>query len=133
MSIRTRIRPAARSEKLAEALRRLKTFFPVPVSDPIMDGYFVHTVSNFLDRVDNLKSEAPLLGQREPVDYRECERARFPEAMSSVERTTEMLVHYCRGLEIWAHPNSQMNVVPPTTIPSIVAFIASAIYNPNLI
>jgi hypothetical protein len=36
-----------------EILEHLKTYFPVPVSNPIMDGYFVHTISNFLDHVDN--------------------------------------------------------------------------------
>ena len=43
-------------------LDTLKTYFPSPVSNPILDGYFVHTVSGFLDRVDALKSAAPVLG-----------------------------------------------------------------------
>jgi hypothetical protein len=33
-------------------LDTLKTYFPSPVSNPILDGYFVHTVSGFLDRID---------------------------------------------------------------------------------
>jgi glutamate/tyrosine decarboxylase-like PLP-dependent enzyme len=36
-------------------------------------------------------------------------------------------------MTIWAHPNAQVNVVPPPTIPSITAAIVGAIYNPNII
>jgi glutamate/tyrosine decarboxylase-like PLP-dependent enzyme len=53
--------------------------------------------------------------------------------MSSVEKVTELLVDYCQGMTIWAHPNAQVNVVPPPTIPSITAAIVGAIYNPNII
>ena len=116
-----------------EILEHLKTYFPVPVSNPIMDGYFVHTISNFLDHVDNLKSAAPLLGVGQKSHYELSFDERFPEGMSSVEKVTELLVDYCQGMTIWAHPNAQVNVVPPPTIPSITAAIVGAIYNPNII
>lgn len=116
-----------------EILEHLKTYFPVPVSNPIMDGYFVHTISNFLDHVDNLKSAAPLLGVGQKAHYELSFDERFPEGMSSVEKVTELLVDYCQGMTIWAHPNAQVNVVPPPTIPSITAAIVGAIYNPNII
>lgn len=45
-------------------LEPLKTYLPMPVSNPIMAGYFVHTVSCFLDRVGALKLAAPILGQQ---------------------------------------------------------------------
>ena len=38
-----------RRQHYGEILEQLKTYFPVPISNPIMDGYFVHTISNFLD------------------------------------------------------------------------------------
>jgi len=44
-----------------------------------------------------------------------------------------LLADYCQGMTIWSHPNAQLNVIPPPTIPSITAFIAAAIYNPNII
>jgi L-2,4-diaminobutyrate decarboxylase len=117
-----------------------------------MDGYLVHTISHFLDYVDNLKCTAPILG----IGQEEClesaihctdketilkrskpeirvEDLNFPEDMGSVESTTEMLVDYCKDMIVWAHPNSQANVIPPSSIPSILAFIATAIYNPNII
>ncbi|MBI4643426.1 MAG: aspartate aminotransferase family protein [Deltaproteobacteria bacterium] len=114
-------------------LQQLKTCFPVPVSEPVMDGYFVHTVSRFLDRVDDLKSAAPLLGQSRQAHYQNSLGEGFPEETQTVEEVTKLLTEYCQGMPIWAHPNSQVNVVPPTTIPSITAFVAAAIYNPNII
>ena len=105
----------------------------MPVSNPILDGYFVHTVSRFLDLVDDLKSAAPLLGQSRETHYDSGQAMRFPEAMSSVAEVTGMLADYCQGMTVWAHPNAQVNVIPPTTIPSIMAFMVAAIYNPNII
>ena len=116
-----------------EILEQLKTYFPVPVSNPIMDGYFVHTISNFLDYVDKLKSAAPLLGGGRKSYYELSFDERFPERMSSVEQVTKLLVDYCQGTIVWAHPNTQANVIPPSTIPSITAAITGAIYNPNII
>lgn len=139
------------TQSYAEILEWLKTCFPSPVSDPIMDGYFVHTVSHFLDHVDSLKSLAPILGVEEElqscrdarVETRErtqCEGVQdlssamdFPEQVTSVEDVTKLLAGYLKGMNIWAHPNSQVNVIPPSSIPSITAFIAAAIYNPNII
>lgn len=117
----------------AEILEQLKTYFPVPISNPIMDGYFVHTVSRFLDKIDTTKSSAPVLGGTQVTPFVRAERPRFPERMDTVEALTEVLVDYCQGMPIWSHPNAQVNVVPPPTITSITAFIGAAIYNPNII
>ncbi|MFI3198369.1 MAG: pyridoxal-dependent decarboxylase [Methylococcaceae bacterium] len=118
----------------ADVLEHLKTYFPSPVSDPIMDGYFVHSVSRFLDQVDSLKSAKPLLGNGvKDNHYDASQQAVFPDAISSVEDMTALLADYCQGMTIWSHPNAQLNVIPPPTIPSITAFIAAAIYNPNII
>jgi glutamate/tyrosine decarboxylase-like PLP-dependent enzyme len=117
----------------SEILETLKTYFPAPVSNPILDGYFVHTVSNFLDRVDGLKSAAPILDVSVARDYEPYRSLTVPEAMTTVEEIIQMLADYCRGMMVWAHPNAQANVIPPPTVASIMAFVASAIYNPNII
>ncbi|MFI3186876.1 MAG: pyridoxal-dependent decarboxylase [Methylococcaceae bacterium] len=118
----------------SDVLEHLKTYFPSPVSDPIMDGYFVHSISRFLDQVDSLKSAKPLLGTGITNNhYQASEESTFPEHISSVEEMTELLANYCQGMTIWAHPNAQVNVIPPPTISSITAFIAAAMYNPNII
>jgi glutamate/tyrosine decarboxylase-like PLP-dependent enzyme len=120
-------------ENYLELLERLKTWFPVPVSNPIMDGYFIHTISRFLDKVDDLKSAAPVLGRSREEHYHAIMEEPFPEDMTSVEEVTRLLMSYCQGMPIWGHPNAQVNVIPPSTIPSITAVIAASIYNPNLI
>ena len=64
----------------ADVLEHLKTYFPSPVSDPIMDGYFVHSVSRFLDQVDSLKSAKPLLGNGvKDNHYDTSQQAVFPD------------------------------------------------------
>lgn len=120
-------------ETYLNKLEHLKTVFPVPVSNPIMDGYFVHTVSRFLDLVDDLKSSAPLLGKIRIEHYESGPAAGFPEEMGSVAEVTRTLADYCHGMTVWAHPQAQVNVIPPTSIPSILAFIVAAMYNPNII
>ncbi|MDD1606614.1 MAG: pyridoxal-dependent decarboxylase [Methylococcaceae bacterium] len=117
-----------------DVLEHLKTYFPSPVSDPIMDGYFVHSISRFLDQVDNLKSAMPLLatGSNEQ-HYEDSQQATFPEQTRSIEEMTAMIASYCQGMMIWSHPNAQVNVIPPPTISSITACIAAAMYNPNII
>jgi len=118
----------------SDVLEHLKTYFPSPVSDPIMDGYFVHSISRFLDQVDSLKSAKPLLGASvEHNHYQASQQATFPEETSSIEEMTVLLAEYCQGQIIWSHPNAQVNVIPPPTISSITAFIAGAMYNPNIL
>lgn len=57
-----------------DILEKMKTYFPSPVSNPIMDGYLVHTISHFLDNVDNLKCTAPILG----IEQKKCLECTFP-------------------------------------------------------
>lgn len=117
-----------------DVLEHLKTYFPSPVSDPIMDGYFVHSISRFLDQVDSLKSALPLLATDSNEQYYDdSQQAIFPEQSRSIEEMTAMIASYCQGMTIWAHPNAQVNVIPPPTISSITACIAAAMYNPNII
>jgi L-2,4-diaminobutyrate decarboxylase len=136
-------------QSYSEILDWLKTCFPSPISNPIMDGYFVHTISHFLDYVDSLKSQAPVLGVKADAQLAQGAGAHdrpnvrgsldlsstkdFPGCMSSVEEVTKLLAGYLQGMTVWAHPHAQANVIPPSSIPSITAFIAAAIYNPNII
>ena len=137
----------------SEILENLKNCFTSPVANPIMDGYLIHTISRFLDHVDKLKCIAPVLGidlesctgfilhkaDKEVLPTRVAQERQyemqhnFPEDMRSVEEITELLTEYCKDMIIWSHPNSQVNVIPPPTIPSITACIASSIFNPNII
>src|SRR5438067_885325 len=52
-----------------QKLASLREAFPAPVSDPVHDGYVVFSLLRTLDRVDALKSQAPLLGPPRELDY----------------------------------------------------------------
>ena len=65
------------------------------------DSYFVHSIMRALDLVDALKSEVPVLGPRQPVDFNGAVGARLPDGSSTVEEVTADLVRYFEGLTIW--------------------------------
>ncbi len=112
-------------------LEKIRLAFPTPTSDKVHEAYFIHTILRTLDHVDDLKSSAPVLGFRnnqEPQSWNE-----IPENFSNVEWSIHQITEYLSGLTIWGHPNAQTNVVPPTTIPSIVGNLIGAIYNPNMV
>ena len=65
-----------------DLLQKIRTAFPQPVSDRVHDSYFVHSIMRALDQVDALKSELPVLSQREPLGYADLAGAKLPEKMS---------------------------------------------------
>ena len=58
-----------------EKFDKIRLAFPQPVSDRVHDSYFVHSIMRALDLVDSLKSEVPVLGPREPLDYAAAQQA----------------------------------------------------------
>ena len=116
-----------------ELLTRIREVFPAPVSARMHDAYFVFSIMRALDQVDAMKSEVPLLGRPRPLDYASAEQAEMAEEGCSVEEVASLLVGKLEGLPIWGHPRTQINVVPPPSIPSIIGSLLPAIYNPNLI
>ena len=115
-----------------EKLDKIRLAFPQPVSDRVHDSYFVHSIMRALDMVDGFKSKVPVLGVREPLDYGAAQMAQLPEFSSTVEDVTAGLVDYFKGLTIWGHPRTQINVVPPPSISSLIATVLTGLYNPNL-
>ncbi len=115
-----------------EILQAIRLSFPQPVSDLIHDAYLVQTVARTLDQVDALKTQLPTLGVREPLDYGAAQQAQIGTEPRSLESVTEELVSYLKGMTIWGHPRTQLNVVPPPTIASLVGMMLAELYNPNL-
>lgn len=115
-----------------DLLGRIRLAFPQPVSDRVHDSYFVHSILRALDQVDALKGELPMLGKPEPVDYAAGRAAALSAQASSIEDVTRDLVGYLRGMTLFGHPRSQQNVVPPTSIPSLIGVLLASLYNPNL-
>ena len=113
-------------------LEEIRLAFPQPVSDPIHNSYFVHSIMRALDQVDVLKTDLPMLGAVVPGDFEGARETALPEAMASVEEVTADLVSYLRGMTIFGHPRTQQNVVLPPTIPSLIGVLLASLYNPNL-
>lgn len=116
-----------------ERLTSLRQAFPQPVSDPVHDAYFVYSLSRALDQVDALKTQAPILGSPVEVDWPAAQQARVPAEGQQLEAVIPQLVRSLEGMFIWGHPRSQVNVVPPPSIASIVGVLLPATYNPNLV
>lgn len=114
-------------------LARMRDTFPAPVSDRKHDAYFVFSILRALDRVDDLKSDVPLLGRPRELDYAAAEQGALPEEGRSVEEVASLLVDKLEGMPIWGHPRTQINVVPPPSIPSVIGSLLPAIYSPNLL
>ena len=116
-----------------ERLTRIRDTFPSPVSNRMHDAYFVFSILRALDGVDAMKSEVPLLGHPRALDYVAAEQAALADEGRSVEEVARLLVGTLEGLPIWGHPRTQINVIPPPSIPSIIGALLPAIYNPNLV
>ena len=115
-----------------DILRQIRLAFPQPVSDPIHDSYFVHSIMRALDQVDGLKTQLPILGSVVSGDFEQARKATMPARMSSVEHVTADLVSYLRGMTNFGHPRTQQNVVPPPTISSLIGVLLASLHNPNL-
>jgi len=116
-----------------DILESLRQGFPQPVSNRVHDAYFVFTIMQALGEIDDMKSEIPILGKPRVLDYDEARKARIASAHSTVEEVARELVAQFEGLPIYAHPKTQVNVVPPPSIASIIGALLPTIYNPNLV
>lgn len=116
-----------------ELLGALRQAFPQPVSDPVHDAYFVFSILKALEQVDALKTQAPILGTPQEPDWTAARQMQVATAGQSLEAVIPQLVSYLQGMFIWGHPRSQVNVVPPPSIASIIGVLLPATYNPNLV
>ena len=115
-----------------DILDEVRLAFPQPISDPIHDSYFIHSIMRALDQVDALKGELPILGELTSGDFETARTATLREGTSSVEAVTADLVGYLRGMTLFGHPRTQQNVIPPPTIPSVIGVLLASLYNPNI-
>lgn len=113
-------------------LREIRMSFPEPQNHSAYDEDLVAIFVSTLELVKVLKSEKPILGTRNDLDYVVAKRSELPEKMSSLENVVPELVSYLEGLPIWGHSRMQQNVIPPASIPSIIGALLAILYNPNL-
>jgi anti-anti-sigma factor len=116
-----------------DLLKKVRIFFPAPISDPVHDAYFVQSVAKGLNAIDNLKGRQPFLGTRTKLEYDSVRSRKLSEKMSSLEETITDIADYMQGNFIWGHPHTQENVIPPPTIASVIGQLFCSIYNPNVI
>ena len=116
-----------------DILEKIRLTFPQPVSNPIHDSYFIHSIMRALDQVDDLKTHLPMLGDIVIGDFEKARDATLPDSMASIEDVTADLVSYLRGMTLFGHPRTQQNVIPPPTIPSLIGVLLASLYNPNIV
>ena len=82
----------ARMTAYRSRLEQIRQAFPQPVSNPVHDSYFVHSILRALDAVDSMKSDLPVLGKVQPADYaaalkaqRDAEYRRLVAARERIE------------------------------------------------
>lgn len=127
-------RPSSgRGRTYRSLLPRVRAFFPSPVSDPTHDEYLVQSVARALDRIDQLKRGKPYLGAPLALDYETARAAHLPEAMSSQEDAIAAVADYLHGHVLWGHPHTQEQVIPPSTIASVLGQMFGGLFNPNLL
>src|SRR4051794_21352717 len=101
-------------------LDKIRLGFPQPVSDRVRDSYLIHSLLRALDKVDELKSEVPILGRPVEPDFAAARLVTVPEGGTSPEAVTAKLVAFLEGMPIFGHPRSQRNVNTQPTIPSLI-------------
>lgn len=117
-----------------ELVTKLREAFPAPTLDQRQDAWLVQTINQAINDTTKLKNQSPILTVRTPRNYAEARQARMAvDANIDVPQITARLTEYLEGLTIWGHPLTQENVVPPPTIPGIVASLLCTVYNPNLV
>jgi glutamate/tyrosine decarboxylase-like PLP-dependent enzyme len=113
-------------------LEKIRLAFPQPVSDRVHDSYFIHSIMRALDRVDEMKSDLPMLGKLVSADYEAARHATLNPHGESLEQVTTNLVSYLEGITIFGHPRTQQNVIVQPSIPSLIGVLLASLYNPNL-
>jgi L-2,4-diaminobutyrate decarboxylase len=116
----------------SEILAALRKQFPQPVSDPVHDAYVAFSVLRALDQVDRLKGQSPILGRPVEPDFAAARKSRCADQGRALEDVIPELVEHFEGMQIWGHPLSQINVVPPPSIAGILGVLLAAMFNPNL-
>lgn len=117
-----------------ELVAILREAFPAPTLDRRQDAWLVHTIGRAIDTTTRLKNESPLLTVKTPGSYENVRKARIAtEPQTDLDQITNLIASYLEGLTIWGHPLTQENVVPPPTIPGLVAGLLCTIFNPNMV
>jgi L-2,4-diaminobutyrate decarboxylase len=131
-------------EKWKELLeKKILHCFPMPWAGHGSDLKFEHYIKSALKHLDRLKSpkhkNSVYLGDSDIwICDEECLQEHkagttVPQEGEDLHTVTKNLVRFFHGMVDWGHPKMGMNVVPPSTLPSIAANLMAAVFSPNLI
>lgn len=123
--------------------KKILSSFPMPWAGHGADVKFERYIRMSLSYLDRLKSpkhkNSVYLGDPDIwICDEECLREHragttMPHEGEHLHSVTEGLVRFFHGMVDWGHPKMGMNVVPPSTLPSIAANMMAAVFSPNLI
>ena len=114
-------------------LHEVRRAFPSPFADTDSDNLFATQMARALSGIGAYKKNGqPVIGERVSLDYSAARQKTLAEAGLSVEEATADLVSRCEGLINPAHPHTQRQVVPPTTMSSLLAVVLSSVHNANI-
>lgn len=86
-----------------------------------------------LDRLEGMQYGSPIWwGKGEEIDYERAWRQEMPEDSSSLKEVIPYIVQFLKGIPIYGHPETVSNVIPQSTISSIIGATLAAICNPNI-
>ena len=115
-----------------DILSRLRRAFPSPVTNYEHDELFNRNVIAALRKLDGMKGGNPVLGKYVAPDFEAARHASINTDGLDLEAINDTLIAHCEGLIMPIHPCTQRNVVPPPSMPSLLAVLLAAIHNPSI-
>jgi L-2,4-diaminobutyrate decarboxylase len=111
-------------------IKKVQALFTQPMGE---EDKILKILQKLLSAIDE-KKHGTFIGKKKTIDYeRLFYQASFPRQMSSEDDVIESIIRLYDGVGLWAHPQMQVNVIPPPTTISIAAETLAARYNENSI
>jgi L-2,4-diaminobutyrate decarboxylase len=113
-----------------QPIETIRAMFPRPQGD---EEAILDVVGTLLYAID-AKKHGAVIGTKPTVNYDELLRqATFPAHLGTTADVCKQITALYDGVDLWSHPQMQVNVVPPPTTLSIAMATLAARYNENAI
>jgi glutamate/tyrosine decarboxylase-like PLP-dependent enzyme len=116
-----------------EILKSVRAGFLDPILRRSHRASLESAIGLALDQLEEMQYGTPIWwSEGGEAEYESALKRGMPESTSEMNEVISYLVHFLRGIPIYGHPETVPNVVPQSTIPSIVGVVLTAICNPNI-
>ena len=116
-----------------EVLEKVRAGFLDPILRRSHRDSLESSFRSALDRLEEMQYGTPIWwSEGEEADYESASKRDMPESTSEMGEVIPRLVRFLKGIPIYGHPETVPNVIPQSTIPSIVGVALAAICNPNI-